>query len=228
MPNNAWMHCSKMDNSEKEALLEQLQAQAQGPRGSIEIRERSLRQAALAALAAVLLITTGGWLASLPTAWHLRSAQWLFWLPGLAMMVAGLAALAGAEALRRRNGKRVLALTPETLHFANAPHPTPWYCFDAFELEQRHFSIGLVFSVTAGSRAPILAPKTFKAFASPDAWPVAAGIRVRLWLFNPVLEGQLLDFEKLTDLLYAYLEAAQARQTLSKLFPGIVQIGSQG
>ncbi|MBB1610841.1 hypothetical protein A9978_00160 [Pseudomonas sp. UMC65] len=226
MHSNSWMSCKAVDNAEKEALLLQLQADADGPRHRCEIRERALGQAVMLALLSLLLVLLGGWLASLPSAWQLRSAQLWFWLPGALMLGAGLVGLAAAEALRRRHGQQVLALTPDTLQFANAPEPTPWVCFDGFELEQRHLSLGLVFSVMAGSRAPTLAPACFKSLAAPHAWPVAAGMRVRLWLFNPMLDGQRLDFQALTDLLYAYLNAAQARSTLGQLFPEVQRVGA--
>lgn len=49
---------------------------------------------------------------------------------------------------------------------------------------------------------------------------------MRLWLFNPMLDGQRLDFQALTDLLYAYLNAAQARSTLGQLFPEVQRVGA--
>ncbi|WP_409298811.1 hypothetical protein [Pseudomonas sp. KCJK8993] len=221
------MSCKAVDNAGKEALLEQLQAAADGPQGQCEIHERCLGQAALLALLSVLLLALGGWLANLPTAWQLHSALLLFWGPGALLLGAGLAGLMGAEALRRRHGQRVLALSADSLQFANAAEPTPWTCFDAFELEQRHLSLAVVFSVSAGQRAPELAPAGFKALAAPNARSVAAGMRVRLWLCNPMLDGRRLGFEDLTDLLYAYLEAAQARRTLGQLFPEVQRLGAK-
>ncbi|SDI08933.1 hypothetical protein SAMN05216588_11160 [Pseudomonas flavescens] len=156
----------------------------------------------------------------------MQAGQWLCWIPGGLLLGAGLAALVAAEALRRRHGKTVLALSPDTLQFANASSATPWHSFDAFELEQRPFSLTLVFSVAAGHRAPPLGPTTLKALAAPDATRVAGGLRVRLWLLNPMLDGQRLDFAALTDLLYGYLDAAQARHTLGKLFPAAHRSGA--
>ena len=226
--NSSLMRCKIVDNSDKEILLEQLQAQADGPLHTCEIRERSLGQAAGAALIAVLLVILGGWLISLPASWHLRSAQLWFWVPGTIVLVAGLAALLCSEAFRRRHGKRVLLLTPDSVQFNNAIGPTPWHHFEGFELEQSHFSLAIVFWVSVGNHAPALNPVSFKSLAAPDAWSVANGMRIKLWLFNPMLEGQRLDFERLTDLLYAYLNAAQARATLDKLFPTVKRISMLG
>lgn len=214
------MPCS-VDNADREALLLQLQTQADGPQHHCDIHERSLGQAAVAALVALVLVLMGGWLASLPAAWHLHAVQWLLWVPGALLLGAGLASLFCAEALRRRHGQRVLWLTPDTVHFANAVAATPWREFDGFELEQRYLSLSIVFSTHVGSSAPVLTPACFKSLAAPDARSVAGGLRVRLWLFNPMLDGRRLDLEGLKDLLFAYLEAAQARATLGKLFPTV-------
>lgn|GEM_PF-385848 len=224
--NSGLMHCKIMDNSNEEMLLEQLQAEADGPIHCCEIRERSLVQAAGTALVALLLVILGGWLMSLPVSWHLRSAQMWFWIPGTLVLGAGLTGLLCSEAFRRRHGKRVLLLTPDSVQFNNAIGATPWHYFDGFELEQSHFSLAIVFSVSVGSHVPALKPASFKSLAAPDAWPVANGMRIKLWLLNPMLEGQRLDFERLTDLLYAYINAAQARATLDKLFPTIKRIST--
>jgi len=39
------------------------------------------------------------------------------------------------------------------------------------------------------------------------------------------VNGRRLDLQALVDLLYAYLQAAQARHTLAKLFPGVARVG---
>lgn len=210
-----------MDDASREALLSELQAQADGPQQRHEIHERASGQALCSALGAAVLLFVGGWLVSLPSLIHLRSAQWLCWIPGALLLAAGLALLAGAEAFSRRNGRRVMLLTADGVQFANAREVTPWECFDAFEIEQRHLSLALVFSVMAGQRVQGLTAPGFKSLAAPDARSVAAGMRLRLWLFNPMLDGRRLDIEALTSLLYAYLQAAQARHTLGKLFPEV-------
>ncbi len=210
-----------MDDASRAALLSELQAQADGPQQRHEIHERASGQALCSALGAAVLLFVGGWLVSLPSIIHMRSAQWLCWVPGALLLAAGLALLACAEAFSRRNGRRVMLLTADGVQFANAREATPWECFDAFELEQQHLSLALVFSVMAGQRVQGLTPPRFKSLAAPDARLVAAGMRLRLWLFNPMLGGRRLDIEALTDLLHAYLQAAQARRTLGKLFPEI-------
>ena len=210
-----------MDDASREALLSELQAQADGPQQRHEIHERASGQALCSALGAAVLLFVGGWLVSLPSIIHMRSAQWLCWVPGALLLVAGLALLACAEAFSRRDGRRIMLLTADGVQFANASEATPWECFDAFEIEQQHLSLALVFSVIAGQRVQGLTPPGFKALAAPDARLVAAGMRLRLWLFNPMLDGRRLDIEELTDLLYAYLQAAQARRTLGKLFPEV-------
>lgn len=210
-----------MDDASREALLSELQAQADGPQQRHEIHERASGQALCSALGAAVLLFVGGWLVSLPSIIHMRSAQWLCWVPGALLLTAGLALLAGAEAFSRRHGRRVMLLTADGVQFANAREATPWGCFDAFEIEQQHLSLALVFSVMAGQRVQGLTPPCFKSLAAPDARPVAAGMRLRLWLFNPMLDGRRLDLEALTSLLYAYLQAAQARRTLGKLFPEV-------
>nr|WP_288355545.1 hypothetical protein [uncultured Pseudomonas sp.] len=215
-----------MDDASRAALLSELQAQADGPQQRHEIHERASGQALCSALGAALLLFIGGWLVSLPSIIHMRSAQWLCWVPGALLLAAGLALLACAEAFSRRNGRRAMLLTADGVQFANAREATPWDCFDAFEIEQHHLSTALVFSVMAGQRVQGLTAPGFKSLAAPDARSVAAGMRLRLWLFNPMLDGRRLDIEALTDLLYAYLQAAQARRTLGKLFPEIQRLSA--
>jgi hypothetical protein len=54
---------------------------------------------------------------------------------------------------------------------------------------------------------------------------VAGGLRVSLWLCTPVVAGRHIALQELVDLLYAYLQAAQARHTLAQLFPGVARLG---
>jgi hypothetical protein len=144
---------------------------------------------------------------------------------GLGLAGVGVAGLACAVVLYRRHGKRVLSVTPDTLCFANAQAPTPLDSFDGFEVEQGYFTTWLIFTVSAFSHAPVLAPACFRALASPDAVVVAGGLRVRLWLCTPVVAGRRLGLQELVDLLYAYVQAAQARRTLAQLFPGVARMG---
>ena len=210
-----------MDDAGREALLSELQAQADGPQQRQEIHERASGQALFSALGAAVLLFVGGWLVSLPSIIHMRSAQWLCWIPGGLLLTAGLALLACAEAFSRRHGRRVMLLTADGVQFANAREARPWDCFSAFEIEQHHLSMALVFSVMVGQRMQGLTPPCFKSLAAPDARPVAAGMRLRLWLFNPMLDGRRLGIDELVGLLDEYLQAAQARRTLSRLFPEV-------
>lgn len=215
------MPCNNMDDASRQALLSDLQAHADGPQQRYEIHERASGQALFSALGAAVLLFVGGWLVSLPSLIHMRAAQWLCWVPGALLLAVGLLLLACAEAFSRRNGRCVMVLSADSVQFANAREATPWACFDAFEIDQRPLRMALVFSVMAGQRVPGLTPPCFKSLAAPDARPVAAGMRLRLWLFNPMLEGRRLDFEELAGLLDEYLQAAQARRTLGKLFPEV-------
>lgn len=220
-----------MDEGEREAHLDYLQACADGPSASLEIHERSLGKALVCAVLALSVAAVGLWLTSLPLVFGPQTAapvKWLLWGCGLPLLAAGLAGLALAEALRRRHGKRVLGITPDTLCFANSPAPIPWHTFDAFDIDQRHLSTLVVFSVSASSRAPELYPACYKSLVTPDASALAGGLRVKVWACTPTLAGRALAFEELTDLLYAYLEAAQARRTLGQLFPAVERLGAQG
>lgn len=219
-----------MDEREREAHLEYLQACADGPTESLEIHERSLGKALLCAVLGMLLAAVGLWLATLPLVFGPQTplaVKGLLWGCGVPMLLLGLAGLGLAEALRRRHGTRVLELTPETLRFANSPEPLPWHTFDAFEADQRHLSTLLVFSVSAFSRAPALQPACFKSLVAPDAVPLAGGLRVKVWMCTPTLAGKVLHLDALVELLYGYLEAAQARRTLGQLFPGVERLGTQ-
>ncbi|MBV4542437.1 hypothetical protein [Pseudomonas vlassakiae] len=217
-----------MDNAEREAHLAYLQSQADGPHDSFELRERSVGKALACVMTALLLCALGAWLVWLALLFGPQAGSGALWLLvgcGLGLAAVGLAALACAAALFRRQGKRVLSVTPDTLCFANAQAPTPLHAFDGFEVEQGFFSTRLIFTMTASSRAPALLPASFKGLASPDAMPVAGGLRVRLWLCTPVVNGRRLDLQALVDLLYTYLQAAQARHTLQQLFPGVARVG---
>lgn len=219
-----------MDNLGREAHLDDLQARADGPREALDIHEGSLGKALVCALPGLLSVGLGIWFATMPIVFGAQAAQsvkWLLWGFGLTLLIVGLAGLALAYALRRRHGQRVLGITPDTLCFANSPAPVPWSTFDAFEIEQRHLSTTLIFSVAAFSRAPVLRPGCFKSLVTPDAWPVAGGLRIKLWMCTPIVAGRPMDLHQLTELLYAYLEAAQARRTLGQLFPGVEHLGEK-
>ena len=228
MRNGNWTCCRLMDNDEREAHLAYLQAQADGPVEGFELRERSLGKALACAVAGLSLAALGAWLMALAVQFAPQAGSGVTWLLagfGLGLAVPGLAALACAAVLYRRQGKLALSVTADTLCFANAQAPTPLHAFDGFEIEQGYFSTRLIFSVSASSRAPALAPACFKALAAPDAVAVAGGLRVRLWLCTPVVGGRRLALQELVDLLYAYLQAAQARHTLAQLFPGVARLG---
>ncbi len=230
MRSNSWSFCKPMDNAEREAQLDYLQARADGPTQVLDIYEHSLSKALVCALSGLLLVCLGVWLATLPMLFGPHTPQpvkWLLWGFGVGMLMAGLAGLALAEALRRRHGQRVLGVTPDTLCFANSPAPVPWHSFDAFEIDQRHLSTVLVFSVSAFSHAPSLGPACFKSLVAPHAVAIAGGLRIRLWLCTPTVAGKRVDAEQLVELLYPYLEAAQARRTLAQLFPGVARLGER-
>ncbi|WP_411383285.1 hypothetical protein ACK3BK_21745 [Pseudomonas sp. L7] len=206
-----------MADTDRETLLAWLGAHAEESCKPLALHESSRGKALACALLAFSLVLVGGWLASLPAQWQMQSGQWLLWGPGVLLLVAGVAGLALAEGLRRRHGKCVLSVTDDCVLFANSHAPTPLYCFDGFEIDQRHLSMTLVFSLAAISRAPQLAPACFKSLVAPDAWPVAGGLRVKLWVCTPVVDGRRVDMQALTDRLYVCMEAAQARRTLGQL-----------
>lgn len=218
-----------MDDREREAHLEYLQACANGPSESLEIHESSIGKALVCASLSLLVGVVGLWLATLPLVFGPQTplgVKGLLWGCGVPMLLLGLAGLGLAEALRRRHGKRVLGVTPDTICFANSPEPLPWHTFDAFDIDQRRLSTLLVFSVSAFSRAPALQPACFKSMVVPDAVPLAGGLRVKVWVCTPTLAGRALHLDELTGLLFAYLEAAQARRTLGQLFPGVERLGT--
>lgn len=228
MHNGNWSCCRLMDNDEREAHLAYLQAQADGPSDSFELLEHSLGKALACAVIGLLLGGLGAWLIALAAQFSANASRAAIWLLagfGLALAGAAVAALACAAVLHRRHGKRVLSVTPDTLCFANAQAPTPLHDFDGFEVEQGYFTTRLIFTVSAFSHAPALAPACFKALASPDAVTFAGGLRVRLWLCTPVVGGRRLSVQELVDLLYAYVQAAQARRSLAQLFPGVARLG---
>ncbi|WP_444757198.1 hypothetical protein [Pseudomonas sp. A014] len=206
-----------MADTDRETLLAWLRAHAEESCKPWALHESSRGKALACALLAFSLVLVGGWLASLPAQWQMQSGHWLLWGPGVLLLVAGMAGLALAEGLRRRHGKCVLSVTDDSVLFANSHAPTPLSCFDGFEIDQRHLSMTLVFSLAAISRAPQLAPACFKSLVAPDAWPVAGGLRVKLWLCTPVVDGRRVDLQALTDRLYVCMEAAQARRTLGQL-----------
>ncbi|MGY4523913.1 hypothetical protein [Pseudomonas sp. TE21394] len=218
-----------MDNAEREAHLAYLQAQADGPTDSFELLEHSLGKALACAVIGLLLGGLGAWLIALALQFSANASSGVTWLMsgfGLALAGAGVAALACAAVLHRRHGKRALSVTPDTLCFANAQAPTPLHGFDGFEVEQGYFTTRLIFTVSAFSHAPNLAPACFKALASPDAVAIAGGLRVSLWLCTPVVGGRRASLQELVDLLYAYVQAAQARRSLAQLFPGVARLGA--
>lgn len=206
-----------MADTDREALLAWLRAHAQESCKPWAVHESSRGKALACALLAFSLVFVGGWLASLPAQWQLQTGQWLLWVPGLLLLTVGVVGLAFAEGLRRRHGQQVLRLADDSVLFANSHAPTPLYCFDGFEIDQRHLSMTLVFSLAAISRAPQLAPACFKSLVAPDAWPVAGGLRVKLWVCTPVVDGRRIDLQALTDRLYVCMEAAQAQRTLGQL-----------
>ncbi|MBV4492707.1 hypothetical protein [Pseudomonas oryzicola] len=217
-----------MDNDEREADLAYLQAQADGPTDSFELLENSLGKALACAVIGLLLGSLGAWLIALVVQFSANAGSATIWLMsgfGLGLAGAGVAALACAAALYRRHGKRVLSVTPDTLCFANAQAPTPLHTFDGFEVEQGYFTTRLIFTVSAFSHAPALTPACFRALASPDAVTIAGGLRIRLWLCTPAVAGRRLSLQELVDLLYAYVQAAQARRSLAQLFPGVARLG---
>ncbi|WP_230388173.1 hypothetical protein [Pseudomonas putida] len=228
MRNGNWICCRTMDNGEREAHLAYLQAQADGPTDSFVLLERSLGKALACAVIGLLFGALGIWLTVLAVQFSPSASSGVIWLMsglGFGLAGVGVAGLACAAALYRRHGKRVLSVTPDTLCFANAQAPTPLHSFDGFEVEQGYFTTRLIFTVSASCHAPALAPACFRALASPDAVVVAGGLRVRLWLCTPVVAGRRLGLQELVDLLYAYVQAAQARRTLAQLFPGVACLG---
>lgn len=217
-----------MDNDERAAHLAYLQAQADGPSDSFELLEHSLGKALVCAVIGLLLGGLGVWLVALAVQFSANASSAAIWLMsgvGLGLAGAAVVVLTGAALLYRRHGKRVLGVTPDTLCFANAQAPTPLHDFDGFEVEQGYFTTRLIFTVSAFSHAPALTPACFKALASPDAVTFAGGLRVRLWLCTPVVGGRRLSLQQLVDLLYAYVQAAQARRSLAQLFPGVARLG---
>ncbi|WP_437879894.1 hypothetical protein [Pseudomonas sp. LRF_L74] len=215
-----------MDDLEREAHLTALQVAADGPRQNLELRECSRGKALACAVLGVVVAPAGIWLVMLPVQFGLSVANpvaWTLWACALVLIGAGFAAIALAVALARRHGQRVLALTPDKLAFANSTEPLALDTFDSFEIDQRHLSSVLTFSVAVHARAPLLEPACFRSLMAPDAWPVAGGLRVKLWVCALSLDGQRVGFEQLTGLLLAYIEGAQARRTLGQLFPQTVR-----
>jgi len=143
----------------------------------------------------------------------------------LACAIIGLVALVCAWALYQRHGQCALAVTRDTVGFANALAPVPWEAFEGFDVEQRRLSTHLVFSLAAFGAAPVLKASSFKALAAPDAQLIAGGLRLKVWACNFTLTGRRLTLAELVDVLYPYLQAAQARRTLAQLFPAVARQG---
>lgn len=211
-----------MDDLTREAHLESLQAAAEGPQHSCELRERCRVQACLLGLAAVVPFATGAWLL---WANHVFAHSILVWGPAWLLIAAAGAGLAIAWALWRRHGSVVLALTPETIAFANSPAPAPLHSFSELFVDQRHLHSTLAFTVYAPTGAPALRPRCYRSLAAPHAWPIAGGLQIKLWYVCLTLDGEPLDHQQVAYLIHDYIEAAQARRTLGQLFPGVQRLG---
>lgn len=166
------------------------------------------------------------WLMALIGASPARPALLTAWIVALGLVVAGAGLLWLADALRRRHGQCILVLTPDSVTFSNANGPVPLHGFSGFELDQGLVRLRLTFWVAGFAQAPALRPPCFKSLRAPDASPVAGGLGLDLWLCNATVDGQRLELHALKDLLYAYLEAAQARHTLAQLFPQVQRYGA--
>ena len=220
---------SRVDEAAREAHLIDLQRLADGPTERLEIRESSRGKSLACAVFGGLMVALGGWLSWVFVVIGITPGKPVFllaWAVSLALVLAGVAALALAEALRRRHGQCVLALTPNTLTFSNSNGAVPLHTFSGFEIDQRHLRTVLTFRVAAHARAPALHAACFKSLTAPDAHPVAGGLSVELWLCVATLNGQRIDFEALTSLLLDYIEAAQARRTLGELYPQVQRFGA--
>lgn len=217
-----------MDKTDGKADLAYLQAQADGPGEPFELHEHSLGKALACAAAGLVASGLGIWLATLPMVFGPQTAstvKWLLWAFGAGLAGLGLAALACAWALYQRHGQCVLAVSRDTVGFANASAPVPWEAFEGFDVDQRRLSTQLVFGIAAFSAAPSLRAPGFKALAAPDAQVIAGGLRLRVWACHFTLAGRKLTLAELVDVLYPYLQAAQARRTLARLFPGVARQG---
>ncbi len=225
---SGWTDCSTMDEAAREAHLDMLQDAADGPTQSFTIYESSLDKAIACGVLSVLLVVVGGWLLQATTtlAAHLSAGLLvLMVVTALVFLLSGLGGLVVAEALRRRHGQRVLAVTRDTLCFANALEPVPWVTFDGFDVDQKHLTIRLMFCRSGFSTLPALTPVRFKSLAAPHAYPIAGDLQVKLWMCAPTLAGKRMDIDDLVRLLFPYLEAAQARRTLGLLYPEVEQWG---
>lgn len=218
-----------MDNAEREAHLESLLADADGPTQAVDIRESSLGKALLCAVLALLVAALGLYmtLTSARLSAHLSlGLALLLWGVSLGLIVAGVAGLGLAEALRRRHGQRILAITADTLCFANSPQPVPLAWFDGLEVHQRHLHTALVFTIAAQNPKPELRPTRFKGLASPDASLIPGGLWLRVWACSPSVAGRSQDVDQLVQLLWPYLKAAMARRMLGLLYPEVARVGS--
>lgn len=215
-----------MDNSGADADLAYLQVHAVGPDESFELCEHSLGKALACAVIGLVALGLGGWLTSLPTVLGPQTATAvvvLLWAFGAGLAGFGLVALVCAWALYQRHGQCALAVTRDTVGFANALAPVPWEAFEGFDVERRRLSTHLVFSLAAFGAAPVLKASSFKALAAPDAQLIAGGLRLKVWACNFTLTGRRLTLAELVDVLYPYLQAAQARRTLAQLFPAVAR-----
>ncbi|AIR89692.1 hypothetical protein [Pseudomonas cremoricolorata] len=204
-----------------------LQASAEGPSETFDIIELSLGKAVACAVVALLALAAGGFLALTASriAEHLSGGLLsVLWGLALALLAAGLAGLSLAEALRRRHGARVLTVSRDTLRFADDIE-LPWETFDSFEVDQRLVTTSLLFAIAAYAQMPPLPNVGLASLAAPHVQPVPGGLRIKIWMCTPKVNGRTLDYQALANLLFPYLEGAQARRTLSRLYPDVENIG---
>ncbi len=219
-----------MDEAAREAHLDMLQDAADGPTESFAIHESSLGKAIACAVVSGSLVAVGGWLLQATAVLAAQLSAGLLVLMGsvaLLFLLPGLAGLALAEALRRRHGQCVLAVTRDTLRFANALEPVPWVTFDGFDVDQKHLTLSLLFCRSGFSALPVLTPACFKSLMAPDAYPIAGGLQLKVWMCGPTVAGKRLDIDGVIKRLFPYLEAAQARRTLGLLYPEAEQWGKR-
>lgn len=211
-----------MDDVARRTHLAALQQAAQGPTDTFCLYESSLGKAMACAALALGSALMGIWLMQVTmtlSAQASKGVNLLMWGVALAFLLLGLTGLTLAEALRQRHGQCVLTVNRDTLSFANASEPVPWTAFDGFDVDQRHLTTSLVFSVAAFGTLPPLQPACFKSLVAPHVQRIAGGLRVKVWMCSPTVEGKRLGLEDLTQRLFPYLQAAQARRTLATLYP---------
>ncbi|WP_313739126.1 hypothetical protein [Pseudomonas sp.] len=218
-----------MDDVAREAHLAALQQAARGPSETFFLHESSLSRAIACAVLAVGSALLGIWLMQVTmtlSAQTSKGLNLLMWGVALAFLLLGLAGLTLAEALRQRHGQCVLTAKRDTLSFANASEPVPWTAFDGFDVDRRYLTTSLVFSVSGGSALPPLQSAGFESLVAPHVQRIAGGLRLRVWMCSPTAENKPLDLDDLTQRLFPYLEAAQARRTLDKLYPAAEWLGA--